>query len=177
MTAAIEYARALYELSEEDLRTDAVLDDVQAVCALFRDNPEYPKLIDTPAVPKEERIALLDEALCGIDKNLLNLIKILAEHHSAHTFPDVAKEYSTIYDDAHGIIRAELISARPLSEEQLSRLAEKLSEKCNKTVKLTATVDESTLGGAKLRYLGIQLDGTVKSRLDAAERQIKSLVI
>ncbi|MBO5906647.1 MAG: ATP synthase F1 subunit delta [Clostridia bacterium] len=177
MTAAKEYATALYELSDECGLTEAVMEDVVLARTLFSENPEYSKLLDTPAVPKEERIALIDEALGELDKNLLSLIKILAEHHATRTFPKVADEYSRIYDTAHGIMRAEIISARPLTDAQLSSLTDRLSKKCGKTVKLTAKVDKSLLGGAKLRYLGIQLDGTVKSRLEAAERKIKELVI
>ena len=177
MTAAKEYAKALYELSDECGSADAVMNEAMLVCSLLSENPEYAKLLDTPAVPKQERIALINEALGTLDKNLLSLIKILSEHHAAHTFPRVAREYSAIYDEAHGIVRAEIISARPLTEEQLSRLTKRLEEKSGKTVKLTATVDEGTLGGAKLRYLGMQLDATVKSRLEAARRSIEGLVI
>ena len=177
MTEAKEYAKALYELSDELLSTEAVMSDVLLVDTLFSENPEYVKLLDTPAVPKDERIALINEALGGIDKNLLSLIKILAEHHATRTFQKISKEFSALYDETHGIVRAELISARPLTEAQLNRLCERLSNKCGKTVKLTSTLDESVLGGIKLRYLGVQLDGTVKSRLEAVGRSIKGLVI
>ena len=177
MTAATEYARALFELSEELSTTECVMRDFTSLAALIRDNPSYTKLLDTPAVPKEERIALINEALGSFDTHLLNLTKILAEHHKTHLLPKIFDEYSSLYDSANGIVRAEVISAVPLSEEQLLRLTNKLSERCKSTVKLTAKVEPELLGGLKLRYLGIQLDGTVKSRLEAAEKRLKDLVI
>ena len=47
----------------------------------------------------------------------------------------------------------------------------------SKTIILTNTVDPSILGGVKLRYLGVQLDGSVKTRLDKFEDALKNTVI
>ena len=44
-----------------------------------------------------------------------------------------------------------------------------------KKIILTNTVKPEILGGVMLRYSGIQLDGSVKSRLDAFSRSLKNL--
>ena len=44
-----------------------------------------------------------------------------------------------------------------------------------KKIILKNTVKPEILGGVMLRYSGIQLDGSVKSRLDAFERSLKNL--
>lgn len=177
MTAATEYAKALFELSGEEKKLDAVMLDVSSLVTLLSENPEYTRLLDTPAIPKEERIELIDEAFATFDIHLVNLIKILSEHHASHLLPKILREYSDLYDEARDIVRAEVISAYPLSDTQLSRLENKLSAKCKKSVKLTAKTDKNLLGGVKIRYLGTQIDATVRARLDAAERHLKGLVI
>ena len=177
MTGAHEYGKALFEITEELNRSDEVLSDVELAKRLLIENPEYIKLLDTPAVAKEERVALISSSLGSLDTNLTNLIKILSERHLVYLFPKVADEYAALYDESRGIVRAEAISAVPLTEEQKTKLRMRLGNMLNKTVKLRCTTDPSILGGLKLRYSGIQLDGSIKTRLDSFEAGIRNIVI
>lgn len=177
MTDAREYGVALFLITEEDGTTERVAEDVRLAAEIFRQNPEYSRLLDTPALAKEERTQLIDESMSGLDERLKNLIKILTERHATHGFTRAADAYLEKYDEARGILRAEAISAVPLSREQADRLTKRLSEKCGKHVVLKNTTDPSILGGIKLRYGTVQLDGSVKTRLDAFEKSLRNTVI
>ena len=73
MIGAKEYAKALFLLSEEEGSSERILDELNMLSSLMEENPEYSKLLDTPALPKEERLGLVNEALSSLDENLLNL--------------------------------------------------------------------------------------------------------
>ena len=63
MTAAEkEYGGALYALAAEEHCEDAVLEGLTLAADAFRETPGYLKLVQNPAVPREERLAMLDEA-------------------------------------------------------------------------------------------------------------------
>ncbi len=175
--AANEYAKALFSLTEELGTTDKTLRDLRLVDTVLSENPSYIKLTDTPALSVPEKLTLLDEAFDSIDESLKNLIKILCERHSVHLFPALAKRFLSLYNESRGIIPAEVISATKLSDSAMAKLKEKLEVKTKKTVVLTNTVDESIIGGVKLRYDGIQLDGSLRARLDAIEKSLKSTIV
>ena len=177
MTANSEYGKALFSLTEEEGTTDAVLGEIKLVEEIFAKNPEYTKLLDTPALGKDEKIVLIDGAFGTLNENLLNLIKILCERHATHTIPLVAKTYAALYNESRGIEEVEAVSVRPLSDMQVQALKEKLARITGKTIILKNTVDPSILGGLKLRYSGIQLDGSVKTRLDKFSEGLKNTVI
>ena len=177
MTDAKEFGRALFLITEEDSKSDNVLADVRAAECVFQANPDYIKLLDSPALSKEERVGLVDRAFSSVDKMLLNLIKILTERRQVHLFGKIADHYCGLYDLSRGIERVEVITARPLTDKQKAALIEKLGKTLSKTIILTNTVDPSILGGVKLRYLGVQLDGSVKTRLDKFEDALKNTVI
>ncbi len=177
MTGAYEYARALFMLSEEERSSDRVMADIAVAKRAFIDNPDYARLLDTPALAKSERLELIDKAFASLDGSLVNLIKILAERRLSYIFPKLAEEYSALYDESRGILRAEAVTAVALTKAQSDALARKLSALTGKTVILNNTIDKSILGGVKLRYGGIQLDGSVKTRLDKFESALKSTVI
>lgn len=177
MKSGAQYGKALFELCEELSTTDRALGDMATIKQLLSDNPDYLKLLDTPAVSKEERVALADEAFGSLDPYVVNLVKILTEKHSVHLFPKIAEEFSALYDESRGIERAEAISAVKLSDEQEKRLTERLEAMTGKRVVLRNTVDPSILGGLKLRFSGRQLDGSVKARLESFEKSLKSTVV
>ena len=177
MPAANEYGKALFLITEEDGVSDKVLSDVKTAERIFKANPDDIKLLCSPAVSKEERVALAGEALSALDWRLLNLIKILVENRQVHIFDKVAEVYGNLYDDARGIVRVEAVTAIPLNEKQSALLTAKLTRTLSKTVIVRNTVDSSILGGVKLRYSGTQLDGSVKTRLDKFEEALKNTVI
>ena len=171
MTVARDYAKALFMLTEELGTTEEVKDDVTVCRKVFLENPSYLTLTDTPALALSEKLSLVDEAFSGIDTSVCNLIKILCEKHSVHLFPELAKEYLAFYNEAR------VISAVPLSESQLESIKAKLRSMTGKTVVLNNKIDNEVLGGIKLRYMGIQLDGSLKSRLDSIEKGLKNTIL
>ena len=177
MINAMEYGRALFMLTEEVGNTENVREDVLVLKGVLRENPDLVKLLNTPAVSKAERLSVIDAALSSLDENLTNLVKILTEKREAHSISEVLDAYLAVYDEARGIERVEVITAVPLTEEQTERLRTNLEKKTGKTVVINNTVDTSILGGIKLRYMGIQLDGSLKTRLDTFEKMLTDSVI
>ena len=177
MTAANEYAKALFLLAEESGKTEKILEDAALLARILKENPDYIKLLDTPAVVKGEKIALIDAALGSIEEYLLNLVKILCEEHSVHILPSVLSALRSIYNEARGIEEVEAVSAIPMSDEQIEKMTKKLEAMTGKKIILKNTVDKTILGGVKLRYLGVQLDGSVKTRLDKFSQALKNTVI
>ena len=177
MSGALNYAEALFSLSEELKLSDGVLSDLSIASDILRKYPEYVKLLDTPAVSVPEKIALISEAFSSLTEIVTNVVKILAEKHSVHLFSEIAKEYSAIYNESRGICAAEIISAVAITEDQTQKLKEKLENMTGKTIVIKNTVDKSILGGLKLRYLGKELDGTLKARLTSIEKSLKNTII
>ena len=177
MTEANEYGTALFLITEEDGSSDTVINDVRTAESILGDNPEYVKLLSSPAIPKDERIELVDKAFSCLDVSLCNLIKILVEKHAVHLFNKVAKAYYDLYDESRGIVRVEAVTAVVLTDSQSEALCAKLSSSLGKTIVINNTVDKTILGGVKLRYSGIQLDGSVKTRLDKFEEALRNTVI
>ena len=64
------------------------------------------------------------------------------------------------------------VSAVPLDEAQRRALCDSLAQKTGRTIRLETAVDPSVLGGVKLRYEGLELDGTAAGRLAALRRAL-----
>ena len=134
MAASNEYGKALFMLTEECGTTDTAIADISAANEIFKQNPDYIKLLDTPAITKAEKLALAEEAFRTLDGNLKNLIKLLCERHSVYTFGQVYDTYLALYNESRGIESVEAVTAVSMTDEQISRMTEKLSSMTGKRI-------------------------------------------
>ena len=177
MRGAHEFALALFSLSEELRITESVLSDLKDSKRALLDNPEYIKLCDTPSIAKSEKLSLIDRAFSPVDETVRNLLMILSEKHSVYIFPEIVKEFIALYNESRNICEAEAISAVALSAEELSAIEKKLMQMTGKSIIMKNTIDPAVLGGIKLRYMGKQLDGTLRARLSAIENSLKNTIL
>ena len=69
------YALSLFEVAEEEKKEELLLSQLEDVCALAQENPQFLQLLSSPMVSKAERANLIDEAFNGqVDLYLLNFL-------------------------------------------------------------------------------------------------------
>ncbi|MFR9257414.1 MAG: ATP synthase F1 subunit delta [Christensenellales bacterium] len=167
------YGGALYALAEDEQLENELLTQLDEVCKLLADNPNYVRLIKDKAIAKAERLTLLDGAFGGrIHPYLLNFMKLLCERGAFGEMPACRAEYVSCYNNKHGIIPVKVISAEPLSETQLARLKEALERKSGKHVKLDLQIDAALGGGLRVEMAGKCYDNTLESRMDHLRRAL-----
>ena len=173
----LAYGEALFSLAEELGETEQVKSDIETLLSVIDASPEYLKMLDSPALSREERLALIDGSLASLNRSLVNTAKLLTERRLAHTVPKVLEHFVKAYERSRGIERVEVISAIPLSESQTAKLKAKLEGITKKQIIISNTHDPALLGGMKLRYMGLELDGSIKTKLDGFEKSLSELVI
>ena len=176
--AAQTYGEALYELALEEGLDAELLQQMEMTAGIFRDNPEYPVLLSQPSLPKAERCAALDESFQGrVHPYVLNFLKLLTERGLIRQLPDCAEAYRRHYLQDNGILEAVAVAAVPVPEAQLERLRLRLEEQTGKQVRLRVRIDAAVLGGIRLEMDGVQLDGTVRRRLEQMQALLRDTVL
>ena len=175
---AKNYADALFLLAQDEGVDEEILTQFAQVRKLFDENPDYVRLLFAPNIPKPERHAALDEAFAGsIHSYLLSFLKLLSERGHIFFYADCELRYRTCFNLAHGRIEATAVSAVPLKPDQMRRLLERLQEATGKQVDLQNRVDPSVLGGIRLEYEGVELDGTLRQRLNGIEKTLSDTIL
>ena len=172
------YGSSMYDLAAEEQLTDTVLEQMQTIRQLFRENPDNVKLLSEPSIPKEDRTKLLDTAFgTEAERYLVNFLKLLCERGILGEYSGCCEEFTRRYNVDHNIATAVVTSAVALTDEQMAALKDKLEKISGKTVTLTQKTDPTVLAGLKVELEGRQLDGTVKSRLDDLSRKLNELIV
>ncbi|MBO4992052.1 MAG: ATP synthase F1 subunit delta [Firmicutes bacterium] len=172
------YGGSLYDLASEENKAAEILEQVDMVNGLFRENPDYLRLLSTPAISKKERCGLIDEAFRGqVDGYLLNFLKILCENGTLNELSGCTREMRSRYNADNGIVEAVATAAIPLSDAQQEALRKRLAAITGRKICLECKVDPSVLGGIRLDMEGTRLDGTVESRISALRAEIAGIVL
>ena len=172
---ASTYAQALYSLAREEGAEALFLNQLDVLQTAFSQEPAFIGLLSAPELPKQERCQILDNSFRDqVHPYVLNFMKLLTEKGYMRHFGDCCKAYHDYYNENHGILPVRVVTAVPMGPEQTEKLTAKLCAITGKTVELRCKVDPSLLGGVRLDYDGKQVDGTVKSRLDAVGKLLKN---
>ena len=172
------YGLALYDLAQSEGLTEQILQELDVLRQGFSAEPDFVKLLSTPALSKEERCHILDQSFRDkVQPYLLNFLKILTEKGYIRHFSHCCDAYRDQYNRDNGILPVTAVTAVPLTDSQQKRLKSKLETITGKTVKLHSRIDPSCLGGVRLDYDGKRVDDTVAHRLDTVRTLLKNTVL
>ena len=172
------YGESLYELARDEQLSSQLLEQLQMAVALFRENPEYAKLLSTPSLPKVERCGILDESFRGrVHPYLLNFMKILVENGTIRQLAGCEEAYRSRYNADNGILEITAITAVELSADLAQRLQSRLEELTGKTIRMTNRVDTDVMGGVRLEMAGKRFDGTIRNRLDEIQSCLRGTAL
>lgn len=172
------YGGSLYDLAAEEQLTGSILEQLTQVRQLFRDNPDYLRLLAEPSIPMAERLGLIESAFGEqAERYLINFIKLLCERGYLGDFGGCCDEFTRRYNADNGIAQVHVTSAVALTPEQEQALAAKLEQVSGKKVSLSVKVDPSVVAGLRVEMEGKQLDGTVAGRIADISKKIGEVIV
>lgn len=172
------YGGSMYELAAEEQLTDTVMEQMKEIRQLFRETPEYLRLLSEPSIPKGERTGLIETAFgAQAERYLVNFIKLLCERNILSEYAGCCEEFTRRYNADHNIAEAVVTSAVPLSGEQMEALKARLETMSGKQISLVQKKDASVLAGLRVELEGKQMDGTVQGRLSGISRKLNEIIV
>ena len=102
-----------------------------------------------------------------------NFLRVLIDKRRTASYSRIAREYGKLVDESLGLSVGTVVSAIPLSDEQLNSFAEKTGKLLRKNIKLSNKVDPSILGGVKIFIEGKVIDASIRKQLQDLEGRIK----
>ena len=176
--AARIYGGSMYDLAVEMGIAEKVLDQLRIVRVLFRQNPDYAGLLSNPAISRETRNAMLDEAFAGnINEYLVNFLKLLGEKNMLRELGDCCDEYRKRFNTDNGIVTAIVRTAVKLSEEQMRALRHNLEKSYEKKIYLVQKTDSTIIGGLRVEMEGKMIDGSIARHLSLISKRLGDITL
>jgi F-type H+-transporting ATPase subunit delta len=163
--AAIRYARAIYEIADEEKLVEEVYNDMIRINKLNRDSFDCKNLLSNSIInniDKKKAILFLIEKNNSITEKLLDL---LIHNKRVAIISDISSSFIQLYNKHNNIKEAVVITASPIDKNLENQILSQIKIPEAKSITLTNLVDSSIIGGFIIRYDGKEYNASIKQNL------------
>jgi F-type H+-transporting ATPase subunit delta len=174
-TAALRYARALFDVALKEggdlLRIEQ---ELAAYNTLFENQPTLKKVLLNPAVPVPRKRAAMVKLTerAQTSPTVAKLLVLLAERDRLVLLPDLQVSYRERMLEYQKVVRAEVVTATPLADEQMQAIQQKLASVTGRTVNVKPTIDPSIIGGMVAKVGSTVYDASVTRQLEKIKQKL-----
>ncbi len=168
------YAKALYEFATEANVADKVYESMKIVFASFLNVEGLKDAIANPTISKETKKQLLNtmagDSVCA---EYTRFVDLVVENKREDYFQGIALVYQDLYRKKKNLVRATVVTACPISENEEKRFRQVLTNVTDADIDFDATVDPSLIGGFVMEVETYQLNASIKSQLDSIRDRLR----
>jgi F-type H+-transporting ATPase subunit delta len=169
------YASALFDLARDQRQIESVGKSLDALSQALLDSRDFAELVASPLVSRDEAgkaFAALAPQL-GIDPITSNFLGVLARNGRKGQLRAVIRSFRRLASEHRGEVTAEVLTARPLNDDQLAGLEQQLKVRAGRDVNIDATVDPAILGGIVVKLGSQQIDASIRTKLNRLASAMK----
>lgn len=166
------YSEAIFQLSKEKNKLDKHKEDFSYIDKIIHENQEIKFLIENPNILKDDKKNMLSKIFVDIDRDILNLLKILVDKSRFDIIFDLIRDFIKKYNKEKNIMEGIVYSSKKLDKKDIEDLSKALKKKFDKTIILKNEIDESLIGGVSIYIDEKRIDNSIKSRLDSLKSNL-----
>ena len=166
------YARALFEAARERGRIDEVREELASFLEAVEEVPELRAVILNPELDPPEKAAALEAVLAEADELLRNFVRVVSEKGRAPILDEIGREYELLVAAEEKILSVELTTAYELSDDEAAAIVKQIEDASGRRVEAERTVDPDLIGGLVLKAGSLEVDSSVRGRLDRLRREL-----
>ena len=165
--SAARYARALFDVALKESDPVLIERDVAAFAELMTGNAELQGALTNPAVPASAKHQITDTlaARLNMAAPTRKLVLLLADRDRLALVPDLLDVYRERLMQHQQVVRAEITTASPLTQDRTAELQRQLTDITGRKVELTTRVDPAIIGGIVTRIGSTVYDGSIATQL------------
>lgn len=168
---ASRYASSLLSLASEHKRLQEVYQDMQLIDSLIKQTREFDLFLKSPIIKVHQKTKVVRHLFKGRVNDLTErFIELLIKNSREIYLSDVVESFVHLYDLKKHIKTAFITTAHPLNESNLKKLKEITALIKADHVKLVLSIDESLIGGFKLKIDDYLIDASLSNKLNEVRR-------
>ncbi len=176
-SVAGRYASALFDLAKDEGKLADVEKDIVAFQAMMTESTDLRRMVLSPVISSDDQskaIVALASKAC-LSPLTTNFLKVVAKNRRLFTLTDTLKAFRGILARHRGEVSADVTSAIPLSEGQLTTLKDTLRIEVGKDVQIHTKVDPALLGGLVVKIGSRMIDSSLRTKLDNLKTRMKEV--
>lgn len=166
------YAKALLGVGEKSGNTKQLLEELSAVAEAVSNQPSLANTLQSPQIGAEEKVNLVGRIFeKKVSAPLLNFLKVVVGKDRFDCVPAISAAAKQLNDEKSGEVQATVTTAEKIDKSAKEEIANQLSKKLGKKVKLDSVIDPSIVGGVVVRVGDTVYDNSVVGQLQQVRQR------
>ena len=174
LTSAERYSLALYELANESNLLKQIESQSLSILDLIDSSEDFSNLIKDPTNSQEDLIKIINNISNNnkFENLLKNFLSFLIIKRRFFYVDQILKSFIETCSKKRGELKAELKSAKELSNDEISKITDELTQNFSSKIKLNYKYDKSLIGGLVLQVGSTMVDTSIKNKLQQIENRM-----
>ena len=174
ITSANRYSLALFELAEENNLLSQIEDQSLSMLNLINQSNDFYNLIKDPTINKEDLSKVINKIgeINKFDSLFKNFLNFLIQKRRLFFTERILKTFIEICSKKRGELKAELKSAKKLSNDEINKITIELTKNFSSKIRLNYKHDESLIGGLVVQIGSTMIDTSIKNKLQQIENRM-----
>ena len=174
ITSAERYSLALFELSEENNLLSQIENQSLSILNLIDQSEDFSNLIKDQTTSQEDLLKVINTISENnkFESLFKNFLSFLIQKRRFFFIERILKSFIEICSRKRGELKAELKSAKELSNEEITKITEELTKNFSSKIKLNYKHDESLIGGLVVQVGSTMVDTSIKNKLQQIENRM-----
>jgi F-type H+-transporting ATPase subunit delta len=156
----------MFELAEDAGLVEQVMDDLDAVAEVMKDEPEFLTLLTLGQVKEDEKAEMVRRVFKGrINDLTLDFLCVLAKRNRMNFVYGISDRYQVLMDERKNLHHIEVTLAKKPTDEQAEKIKADIRDALNAEVKLSVNIDPDILGGIIIKKGDLMVDNSVRTIL------------
>ena len=173
-TSANRYSLALYELASESNSLSKIEENSHAILKLISRSKDFNNFIKDPTISRDNLNQVIKKISDSFSLEVLfkNFLSFLITKRRFFYIQQILKNFNEICSEKRGEIKAEIKSAKNLTQDEISKITQELTNNFKSEIKLNYTHDQSLIGGLVIQIGSTMIDTSIKKKLQQLETRM-----
>lgn len=173
-TSSSRYSLALYELANETNLLLKIEEQSSKILKLIQSSIDFSNLIKNPTSIQQELLNVINKISeqYKFESLLKNFLSLLITKKRFFYLEQILKSFIEICSKKRGELKAELRSAKNLSNEEITKITDDLSKNFSSKIKLNYKQDKSLIGGLVVQVGSTMVDTSIKNKLQQIQNKM-----
>ena len=165
---------ALFELAKESNLILQTEENSISFLNLISKNKDFNNLIKDPTLTRSILLNIVNTISVNFKlENLFkNFLTFLIEKRRFFYVEKILKSFNEICSEKRGELKAEIKSAKQLTQNEIDKITEELSNNFKSKIKLNYNYDQSLIGGLVVQVGSTMIDTSIKKKLQQIETRM-----
>ena len=170
-----KYAKVLFDSCSKSKLLNTIQNELSHIEYLFTKVPVFRLVLITKRINNENKVKIISNALKDFNPIVIEFLSAIINNNQSNELSNIIHRFNRLVNMQSDIKSIDIITAQQMDESYLQSVVQKISNNINTNPDINNIVDESIIGGMKLRIGNKIFDNSINYQLNQLKKTLHNM--